>query len=112
MVGVPMMFLPYVTGKGKRSLILSSSMPWYKRLKASLPEMSLAAVFSGETSTSQLKRGLAEIAGWVTAEMDFPLGVFVMTGTCLVPEDEFTLLPGDQVRVEVGNLALDNSVES
>lgn len=69
-------------------------------------------VFNGETSTSQLKRGLAEIAGWVTTEMTFPHGVFVMTGTCLVPEDEFTLLPGDQVRVEVGNLALDNPVES
>jgi 2-dehydro-3-deoxy-D-arabinonate dehydratase len=69
-------------------------------------------VFSGETSTAQLKRGLDEIAGWVTSEMSFPYGVFVMTGTCLVPEDEFTLKPGDRVRIEVGDLAMDNPVES
>ena len=71
-----------------------------------------ARVFSGETTTAQLKRGLAEIAGWVTREMAFPAGVFVMTGTCVVPEDEFTLMAGDRVRVEVGNLALENPVEA
>lgn len=70
-----------------------------------------AVVFSGETTTAQLKRGLDEIAGWVVTELDFPHGVFVMTGTCLVPEDEFTLKSGDQVRVEVGNLALENPVD-
>ena len=71
-----------------------------------------AVLFSGETSTAQLKRGLNEIAGWITCELGFPQGVFIMTGTCLVPEDDFTLTPGDSVRIEVGNLAMENSVEA
>lgn len=70
------------------------------------------SVFQGETSTAQLKRTLDEMAGWLTRELAFPQGVFLMTGTCLVPEDEFTLRVGDRVRVEVGNLALENPVES
>ena len=58
-----------------------------------------------------LKRGLEEMAGWLTRELAFPQGVFLMTGTCLVPEDSFTLMPGDRVRIQVGNLVLENSVE-
>ena len=69
-----------------------------------------AEVFSGETSTAELKRGLEEMAGWLTAEMAFPQGVILMTGTCLVPEDSFTLKPGDAVSISVGNLQLDNPV--
>ncbi len=70
------------------------------------------AVFEGETSTAQLKRTLEEMVRWLTSELTFPEGVFLMTGTCLVPEDEFTLEVGDRVRVEVGNLALENLVRS
>ena len=68
--------------------------------------------FQGETSTGQLKRTLEEIAGWVTNELAFPQGVFILTGTCLVPDDTFTLEAGDRVHIEVGNLALENTVES
>jgi 2-dehydro-3-deoxy-D-arabinonate dehydratase len=67
-------------------------------------------VFDGETSTSQLKRGVAELAGCLTREMAFPVGAILMTGTCLVPEDAFTLKPGDTVRVQVGELVLENPV--
>lgn len=66
--------------------------------------------FQGETSTAQLKRSLEEIASWLTRELTFERGVFLMTGTCLVPADEFSLQEGDRVRVEVGELVLDNSV--
>jgi 2-dehydro-3-deoxy-D-arabinonate dehydratase len=68
-------------------------------------------VFSGETSTSMLKRDIEEIAGWLTREMAFPGGVILMTGTCLVPEEAFTLTSGDRVRVSVGELVLENPVE-
>lgn len=66
--------------------------------------------FQGETSTAQLKRSLEEIATWLIRELTFERGVFLMTGTCLVPADEFSLQEGDRVRVEVGELVLENTV--
>ena len=70
-----------------------------------------ATVFDGETRTSQLKRSLEEIAKWLFAELDFPEGAFIMTGTGLVPPDEFSLVPGDVVRIALGALILENTVE-
>ena len=67
-------------------------------------------VFDGETRTSQLKRSLEEIAKWLCAELDFPEGAFLMTGTGLVPPDEFSLTPGDAVRIALGELVLANTV--
>lgn len=71
-----------------------------------------AAVFQGETSSAQLKRSLGEIAGWLTRELTVPDGVLLMTGTGIVPPDDFTLAVGDAVRIEVGELSLENIVQS
>ena len=70
-----------------------------------------APVFEGETRTSQLKRSLEEIAKWLFADLDFPGGACLMTGTGIVPPDDFTLAPGDAVRISVGDLVLENEVE-
>lgn len=70
-----------------------------------------ATEFEGEIRTSQLKRPLEEIAKWLFAELDFPHGAFLMTGTGLVPPDEFSLQPGDTVRIGLGELVLENRVE-
>ncbi|ETW96825.1 MAG: fumarylacetoacetate hydrolase [Candidatus Entotheonella factor] len=67
-------------------------------------------VYEGETNTSQLKRSVEDIADWLMRELTFPEGVIVLTGTCLVPPDEFTLSSGDRVRIRVGDLVLDNPV--
>jgi 2-dehydro-3-deoxy-D-arabinonate dehydratase len=69
-----------------------------------------ATVFEGETATSQLKRSLEEIASWLFKELAFPHGAFVMTGTGIVPPDEFNLSPGDVVRITVGGRVLENPV--
>jgi 2-dehydro-3-deoxy-D-arabinonate dehydratase len=66
-------------------------------------------VFDGEANTSMMKRKLPELAEFLTRELDFPQGVFLMTGTCLVP-DEFTLRPGDVVVVQVGEVRIENQV--
>lgn len=71
-----------------------------------------AAVFQGETSSAQLKRPLGEIAAWLTRELAVPDGVLLMTGTGIVPPDDFTLAVGDAVRIEVGELSLENIVQS
>jgi 2-dehydro-3-deoxy-D-arabinonate dehydratase len=44
--------------------------------------------------------------------MAFPYGVFLMTGTGIVPSEDFSLLPGDLVRVSIGSLQLENQVHN
>jgi len=68
------------------------------------------AIFSGATRTSQLKRPLQELVEYLVREMDFPSGVFLMTGTGVVPPDDFSLAPGDVVRITIGGLTLENPV--
>ncbi len=69
-------------------------------------------MFSGETTTDTMKRTISELANYLTREMDFPQGVFLMTGTGLVPGNEFTLQPGDKVSIRVGELTIENPVEA
>ncbi|HSS63047.1 MAG TPA: fumarylacetoacetate hydrolase family protein [Gammaproteobacteria bacterium] len=73
-------------------------------------ERSGEVLFAGETSTTKLKRSLEEMVRWLTRELSFPEGAFLMTGTGLVPPDEFSLAEGDEVRIEVGGLMLENRV--
>ena len=67
-------------------------------------------IFEGKTTTTVMKRTLPELAEYLTRELDFPHGVFLMTGTCLVPGNEFTLHPGDVVLIQVGGLRIKNQV--
>ena len=69
-----------------------------------------ATIFDGEASTSTMKRTLDDLAEFLTRELAFPHGVFLMTGTCLVPSDDFTLQVDDVVTVLVGPLTLTNRV--
>ncbi|MFQ3670842.1 MAG: 2-hydroxyhepta-2,4-diene-1,7-dioate isomerase, partial [Verrucomicrobiia bacterium] len=39
--------------------------------------------------------------GWLLRECTFPVGVFLMTGTCIVPPDDFMLRPGDVVHITI-----------
>jgi 2-dehydro-3-deoxy-D-arabinonate dehydratase len=57
-----------------------------------------------------MKRPFEELAEYLGKELSFPTGAFLMTGTSLVPDEEFTLTPGDRVEVSVGELVLENAV--
>ncbi len=67
-------------------------------------------VFQGETSSSRIRRPFAELVGYLRRELSFPHGAFLMTGTGIVPPQEFSLQAGDLVRVEIGELVLENEV--
>lgn len=67
-----------------------------------------SVVFSDETNTDAMKRTFRELASCLYAEMNFPQGTFLMTGTCIVPPEEFTLQADDVVRIDVGDLTLVN----
>lgn len=66
--------------------------------------------FSGDTSITQMKRQLPELVDYLCRELEFPHGVLLMTGTGIVPGDEFTLQPGDRVRITIGDHTLENVV--
>lgn len=61
-------------------------------------------VFQGETTLSQLKRTPDELAGFLYRDNTFPAGAYLMTGTGTVPPDDFTLLPGDEVRISIQHI--------
>ncbi|TWT21411.1 fumarylacetoacetate hydrolase [Luteimonas marina] len=70
-----------------------------------------ASVFSGATRTSQIKRNLEELAGWLLRELPQPHGAFLFTGTGVVPGEDFTLRGGDVVRIDIDGLVLENPVQ-
>jgi 2-dehydro-3-deoxy-D-arabinonate dehydratase len=70
------------------------------------------ALFDDATSTAEMKRGFEELASYLTRALVFPHGVFLMTGTGLVPNPPFTLEAGDSVRIAIEELGvLENGVE-
>jgi 2-dehydro-3-deoxy-D-arabinonate dehydratase len=58
-------------------------------------------VFQGDTQISQMKRTHAELVHYLTMEMSFPHGTFLMTGTCIVPDPPFTLQSGDEILITI-----------
>jgi len=62
------------------------------------------AVFTGATTLAQLKRQPQELVGYLFRHNSFPNGVFLMTGTGIVPPNDFTLASGDLIQIEVSNL--------
>jgi 2-dehydro-3-deoxy-D-arabinonate dehydratase len=60
-----------------------------------------APVFQGETSTAKINRDLIELAAYLGRYNDFPYGAALMTGTGIVPPDDFTLQHGDEVLITI-----------
>ena len=63
-----------------------------------------AVAFAGETTLAQLKRTPQELAGFLYRDNSFPTGAYLMTGTGIVPGDEFTLQPGDEMRISIDGI--------
>jgi len=69
------------------------------------------SVYRGEVAISQIKRSLTELADWLYRESDYIYGCFLMTGTCLVPGNDFTLREGDNVEISIDGIGtLNNSI--
>lgn len=62
------------------------------------------SVYNGEVAISQIKRSLTELAEWLYRESDFIYGCFLMTGTCLVPPNDFTLQEADRVDIAIDGI--------
>ncbi len=65
-----------------------------------------AIIFEGDTQVAQMKRSLPELVAYLTRECSFPQGVFLMTGTCIVPDPPFTLQVGDEINITIDPIGL------
>lgn len=61
-------------------------------------------VFVGTTEVGRIKRGFAELSDWLFRCQRFPAGAVLLTGTGVVPPDDFSLRAGDRVVIEVSGL--------
>jgi 2-dehydro-3-deoxy-D-arabinonate dehydratase len=60
-----------------------------------------ATAFRGQTRLSELKRTPEELVEYLFRDNTFPYGCFLLTGTGIVPPDEFTLAVGDEIRITI-----------
>jgi 2-dehydro-3-deoxy-D-arabinonate dehydratase len=58
-------------------------------------------VFEGSVEISQMKRKPDELVSYLYRECSFPNGCLLMTGTGIVPDSDFTLQPGDEIRIKI-----------
>jgi len=60
--------------------------------------------YKDNVAIKMMKRKHTELVEYLFRECDFPKGVFLMTGTCLVPPDDFTLQLGDEVKITINSI--------
>jgi 2-dehydro-3-deoxy-D-arabinonate dehydratase len=63
-----------------------------------------ASVFRGATSLDRMKRSLPELAAFLFRDNSFPHGCYLLTGTGIVPPNDFTLASGDEVRIAIAGI--------
>ncbi len=83
--------------------VTSEALPAETAIKVDIRRAGHSA-FSGATTLSQLKRTPQELIGWLFKDNDFPNGAFLMTGTGIVPPDEFTLALNDEVSISIDGI--------
>ena len=62
------------------------------------------AVFTGETTVGRMKRGFEELTGFLFRSQSLPHGAVLLTGTGIVPPDQFTLQERDVVEIEISGI--------
>lgn len=68
--------------------------------------------FTDSVAISRMKRKHTELVEYLYREMSFPNGCFLMTGTGIVPPDDFTLEIGDEIRITIEGIGtLINTIE-
>ncbi len=61
-------------------------------------------VWHGETSTGLMRRSFGDLVTHLYRDLSFPHGAILSTGTGLVPDLTFTLLPGDEVTIDIDSV--------
>ena len=60
--------------------------------------------FEGTTNIGQMARTFDDLIGYLARDSSFPDGAILLTGTGIVPGDDFTLQPGDVVEISIDGI--------
>jgi 2-dehydro-3-deoxy-D-arabinonate dehydratase len=63
-----------------------------------------AIVFEGNVAIDMMKRKHAELVDFLYREYSFLAGAYLMTGTCVVPDNTFTLQGGDSIKISIAGI--------
>jgi 2-dehydro-3-deoxy-D-arabinonate dehydratase len=63
-------------------------------------------IFEGSTTIDQMKRSHEELVEFLYRECSFPVGCYLMTGTCVVPGNEFTLQSKDHITITIDRIGV------
>ncbi|MEM8679313.1 MAG: fumarylacetoacetate hydrolase family protein [Planctomycetota bacterium] len=86
-------------------IVLADAMPPREQIGIALTiHRGDGVVFSGETSVSQMARTFEELIEWLGRDNSFPTGALLMTGTGIVPDNDFTLQAEDVVNVRIDGI--------
>lgn len=61
-------------------------------------------LFAAETSTERMRRSPGELVKWLVRDNPVPPGTVLLTGTGLVPPDDYSLAPGRTVRIRIDGI--------
>jgi 2-dehydro-3-deoxy-D-arabinonate dehydratase len=89
------------------SITLVSTMPQAASIGIRMDiERDGVIVYAGETSAARMARRFDQLIDWLGRDNVFPTGVFLFTGTGLVPPDDFSLRQGDLVRIAIDGIGV------
>ncbi|MFN3193198.1 MAG: fumarylacetoacetate hydrolase family protein [Aureliella sp.] len=93
-------------------ITLASAMPARDEIKIDLKiHRRGVVVFDQATAVSEMARDLEDLVQWLGRDSSFPTGAFLLTGTGIVPDSDFTLNAGDQVDITITGIGtLSNSI--
>ncbi len=63
-----------------------------------------SAVFNGEISINRMKRKHKELVEFLFRETSFLNGTYLMTGTGIIPPDDFTLNVDDEIKISIDGI--------
>jgi 2-dehydro-3-deoxy-D-arabinonate dehydratase len=87
------------------AVALASAVPDPRGLTIGLKiERGATTAFEGLTSVSRMARRFEDLVDWLGIDNQFPDGVVLLTGTGIVPPDDFTLQAGDVVSITVDGI--------
>jgi 2-dehydro-3-deoxy-D-arabinonate dehydratase len=88
---------------GPAILVAAGPMPPSTRISLAITRQE-SVVFGGSTTLETMKRELQSLVEYLYRETSFPHGCVLLTGTGVVPPDEFTLQQGDAVAITIDGI--------
>src|SRR5262249_7930440 len=86
-------------------ITLAGAMPPREQIDIRLSiERKGGKVFEGATSVAAMARPLEDLVSWLGRETSFPHGAMLLTGTGIVPPDDFTLAASDLVHIDISGV--------